>query len=160
MYPQARAARARAVVVDGRTVLVVAVPEGLGQVYGVEGHYVAREGSHRRALTPEEIRALLSRRGLFAYDREPVPGAPPRRTSTTRAVRAYAARFRSGEEMGAGRAPGRTGTPGAARGRPDGPAGALGRRHPAAGQRPAALLPAGPRRRGAVRRARRWASAS
>jgi len=61
--------------VDGATVLVVTVPEGLGQVYGVEGRYVVREGSYRRALSPDEIRSLLSRRGLFAYDREPVPGA-------------------------------------------------------------------------------------
>jgi len=34
---------------DGRAVLVVTVPEGFGQVYGVEGRYVAREGSPRRA---------------------------------------------------------------------------------------------------------------
>jgi hypothetical protein len=61
--------------VDGRTVLVVTVPEGISQVYGVEGHYLAREGSHRRALTPDELRALLSRRGLFAFDRLLVPGA-------------------------------------------------------------------------------------
>ena len=86
--------------VDGKTVLAVTVPEGLGQVYGVEGRYVVREGSHRRALTPEEIRALLSRRGLFAYDREPAPGATRAHLDEAR-VRAYAARFPSGREMGA-----------------------------------------------------------
>jgi len=85
--------------VDGRTILAVTVPEGLGQVYGVEGRYVVREGSYRRALAPEEIRALLSRRGLFAYDREPVPGATRAHLDDAR-VRAYAARFPSAEEMG------------------------------------------------------------
>ncbi len=85
--------------VDGRTVLVVTVPEGLGQVYGVEGRYVVREGSYRRALTPEEIRSLLSRRGLFAYDREPVPRATRAHLDEAR-VRAYAARFPSAQEMG------------------------------------------------------------
>lgn len=38
------------------TVLAVTVPESLGQVSGVEGRYVVREGSYRRALTPEENR--------------------------------------------------------------------------------------------------------
>jgi len=85
--------------VDGRTVLAVTVPEGLGQVYGVEGRYLVREGSYRRALTPEEIRSLLSRRGLFAYDREPVPGATRAHLDDAR-VRAYAARFPSAQEMG------------------------------------------------------------
>ena len=87
------------VLIDGRTVLVVAVPEGPGQVYGVEGHYLAREGSHRRALTPEEIRALLIRRGFFAYDREPARLATRAHLDDAR-VRAYAARFPSAEEMG------------------------------------------------------------
>jgi len=86
--------------VDGRTVLVVTIPEGLGQVYSVEGHYVAREGSHRRALTPEEIRALLSRRGLFAYDRQPVPGARRADLDPT-LVREFVSLFRSGRRMGA-----------------------------------------------------------
>jgi ATP-dependent DNA helicase RecG len=86
--------------VDGRTVLVVTVPEGLGQVYGVEGHYLAREGSHRRALTPEEIRTLLSRRGLFAFDRQPVPGATRDRLDP-KLVRAFVSRFRSGRRMDA-----------------------------------------------------------
>jgi len=86
--------------VDGRSVLVVTIPEGLGQVYGVEGRYVVREGSYRRALTPEEIRSLLSRRGLFAYDREPVAGATRAHLDDAR-VRAYAARFPSAQEMGA-----------------------------------------------------------
>ncbi len=85
--------------VDGVTVLAVTVPEGLGQVYGVEGRYLVREGSYRRALTPEEIRSLLSRRGLFAYDREPVPGATRAHLDDAR-VRAYAARFPSAAEMG------------------------------------------------------------
>lgn len=86
--------------VDGRPVLVVTVPEGLGQVYGVEGRYVAREGSHRRALTPDEIRSLLSRRGLFVYDRQPVPGA--RRADLDPVlVREFVGLFRSGRRMGA-----------------------------------------------------------
>ncbi len=67
--------------VDGATVLAVTAPEGLGQVYGVEGHYVVREGSYRRALSPEEIRSLLSRRGLFAPCDRPARHGPlrPRR---------------------------------------------------------------------------------
>ncbi len=98
--PKYELAQPERIDVDGRTVLVVTIPEGLGQVYSVEGHYVAREGSHRRALTPEEIRSLLSRRGLFAYDREPVPRATRAHLDEAR-VRAYAARFPSAQEMGA-----------------------------------------------------------
>lgn len=86
--------------VNGRTVLVVTVPEGLAQVYGVEGHYLAREGSHRRALTPDEIRTLLSRRGLFTFDRLPVPGAT-RDHLDPALVAAFTALFRSGGRMGA-----------------------------------------------------------
>jgi len=86
--------------VDSVTVLVVHVSEGLGHVYGVEGHYVAREGSHRRALTPEEIRSLLSRRGLFAFDRLPAPGAT-RAHLDGQLVRTFVGRFRSGRQMGA-----------------------------------------------------------
>ena len=85
--------------VDGRIVLSVTVPQGLNQIYGVEGHFVVREGSHRRALTPDDIRSLLSRRGLFAYDREPVPGATLAHLDEAR-IRAYAARFPSAQEMG------------------------------------------------------------
>ncbi len=58
--------------VDGATVIAVMVPEGLGQVYGVEGRYVVREGSYHRALSPDKIRSLLSRRGLVGINR-PLP---------------------------------------------------------------------------------------
>jgi len=85
--------------IGGKTVLAVTVPEGLGQVYAVEGRYVAREGSHRRALTPDEIRALLSRRGLFAYDRLPAPGAT-RADLDAALVREFVGLFRSGRRMG------------------------------------------------------------
>jgi ATP-dependent DNA helicase RecG len=98
--PKFELAAPERVEVDGVTVLVVQIPEGITQVYGVEGHYVAREGSHRRALTPEEIRSLLSRRGLFAFDRLPVPGAT-RAHLDGRLVRAFVSRFRSGRRMGA-----------------------------------------------------------
>jgi len=98
--PKYELAAPERVEVDGLTVLAVTVPEGLGHVYGVEGHFVAREGSHRRALTPEEIRALLSRRGLFTFDRLPVPGAA-RAHLDAALVRAFVGRFRSGSRMGA-----------------------------------------------------------
>jgi len=86
--------------VGGKTVLAVTVPEGLGHVYAVEGRYVAREGSYRRALTPDEIRLLLSRRGLFTYDRLPVPGAT-RADLDAALVREFVGLFRSGRRMGA-----------------------------------------------------------
>jgi ATP-dependent DNA helicase RecG len=97
--PKYELAAPEQVTVDGHTVLVVTIPEGLGHVYGVEGHFVAREGSHRRALTSDDIRSLLSRRGLFAYDREPVPDATRAHLEESR-VRAYAERFPSAQEMG------------------------------------------------------------
>src|SRR5260370_640545 len=68
-------------------------PDG-GHVYV----WVAREGSHRRALTPGEIRELLSRRGLFAFDRLPVPGTT-RADLDDRLVEQFVARFRSGRRM-------------------------------------------------------------
>ncbi len=75
---------------------------------------VARESSHRRTLTPEEIRELLSRRGLFAFDRLPVPGAT-RADLDDRLMEQFAARFRSGRRMEADlrelHSPGRLGGP-------------------------------------------------
>lgn len=85
--------------VGGCLVLAVTVPGGLRQVYGADGRYVVREGSFRRTLGAEEIRGLLARRGLYAFDRQPVPGAR-RADLDPAAVRAYAARFRSGRRMG------------------------------------------------------------
>lgn len=86
------------IAVDGLLVLALAVPAGLRQVYSVDGRYVVREGSFRRALGADEIRALLARRGLYAFDRQPVPGAR-RSDLDAAAVRAFAERFRSGRRM-------------------------------------------------------------
>jgi ATP-dependent DNA helicase RecG len=86
--------------VDGCVVLVVTIPEGLDQVYSVDGRYLARGGSHRRALTTDEIVSLLNRRGRYAYDATIVPGAT-RADLDEHQVRAYAARFRSGSQMDA-----------------------------------------------------------
>ena len=66
----------------------------------IRRRYVVREGSFRRALGADEIRALLARRGLYAFDRQPVPGAR-RSDLDPAAVRAFAERFRSGPRMGA-----------------------------------------------------------
>ncbi|MDQ2831700.1 MAG: ATP-binding protein, partial [Chloroflexota bacterium] len=54
--------------VAGRLILVAVVPEGLRDAYSVEGRFVARGGSFRRALDADEIRSLLNSRGRFAYD--------------------------------------------------------------------------------------------
>jgi len=87
------------IAVDGRVVLVVAIPGGLRQVYGADGRYVIREGSFRRPLGADELRALLSRRGLFNYDRLPAPGATRAHFDTT-LVREFVDLFRSGRRMG------------------------------------------------------------
>jgi len=84
--------------VEGRRVLVVTVPEGLRDAYSVEGRFVARGGSFRRTLDADEIRALLHRRGRFAYDMTIVPGATRAHLDEERA-RAFAARFTSGGDM-------------------------------------------------------------
>jgi ATP-dependent DNA helicase RecG len=79
-------------------VLAVTVPGGLRQVYSADGRYIVREGSFRRTLGAEEIRGLLARRGLFAYDTMPVPGAV--RADLERVlVRQYVERYRSGRRM-------------------------------------------------------------
>jgi len=86
--------------VDGRLVLVVAVPDGLLDAYSVEGRFVARGGSFRRTLAADEIRSLLNSRGRFAYDTTIVPGATRAHLDDER-VRAFAARFPSGAVMAA-----------------------------------------------------------
>ena len=84
--------------VAGRLVLVAVVPEGLRDAYSVEGRFVARGGSFRRALDADEIRSLLNSRGRFAYDASIVPGAARTHLDEER-VRAFAARFPSGAAM-------------------------------------------------------------
>jgi ATP-dependent DNA helicase RecG len=81
-------------------VLAVTVPAGLRQVYSADGRYVVREGSFRRTLGAEEIRGLLTRRGLFAYDTMAVPGAI-RSDLDPELVRRYVERYRSGRRMDA-----------------------------------------------------------
>jgi ATP-dependent DNA helicase RecG len=84
--------------VDGRTVLVVTIPDDQDNAYSVDGRYQVRGGSYRRTLAGDEILSLLNRRGRFSYDATIVPGAT-RAHLDEQLVRAYAARFRSGKRM-------------------------------------------------------------
>jgi ATP-dependent DNA helicase RecG len=84
--------------VDGRAVLVVTIPDDRGQAYSVDGRYLERKGTFRRTLDGEEILALLSSRGRYAYDATPVPGATRAHLDAV-LVAEFAARFPSGEHM-------------------------------------------------------------
>jgi len=86
--------------VKGRLILAVSIPAGLRHVYNVEGRYLQRRGSFRRALDVGEIRGLMNRRGVFAFDTMRVAGAS-RADLDEALVQAFAARFRSGERMAA-----------------------------------------------------------
>ena len=86
--------------VKGRLILAVSIPAGLRHVYNVEGRYLQRRGSFRRALDVGEIRSLMNRRGVFAFDTMRVAGAS-RSDLDEALVQAFAARFRSGERMAA-----------------------------------------------------------
>jgi len=84
--------------VEGRTVLVVTIPDDRSQAYSVDGRYLERKGTFRRTLDGEEILALLNRRGRYAYDATRVPGAT-RAHLDEALVAGFAARFASGEHM-------------------------------------------------------------
>ncbi len=84
--------------VDGKLVLAVTIPDDRGQAYSVDGRYQERRGSFRRTLDGDEILALLSNRGRYAYDATCVPGAE-RAHLDTRLVEAFVARFTSGQRM-------------------------------------------------------------
>jgi len=84
--------------IDGRDVFVATVPDDRRNAYSVDGRYQVRRGTFRRPLDSDEILALLSSRGRYAYDATIVPGAH-RDHLDGRLVDAFAARFPSGSTM-------------------------------------------------------------
>lgn len=57
--------------VKGSTMVVVQVPRGMPHVYGLDGRYLARQGSTDVPLTPSQLRRLLLERGDVTFESEP-----------------------------------------------------------------------------------------
>ena len=49
----------RIVVIDGSSVVEVAIPRGLAHVYGYKGKYLVRDGLQNRPLNPRRLRSLI-----------------------------------------------------------------------------------------------------
>jgi ATP-dependent DNA helicase RecG len=63
--------------IDGKPVLVVAVPPGLPHVYSYKGKYLVREGTRNRPLTPQQLRRLMIERGAAGFEALLPDGARP-----------------------------------------------------------------------------------
>jgi ATP-dependent DNA helicase RecG len=65
----------RMTMVDGRTLLVATVPDGLPHVYDLDGRYLGRAGTQNRPLGADALKRLLIERGQINYETLPVRGA-------------------------------------------------------------------------------------
>jgi ATP-dependent DNA helicase RecG len=54
--------------VEGKTVLVVTVPQGLPHVYSCRGKYLARSGARNCPLIPGQLRRLMLQRGAVSFE--------------------------------------------------------------------------------------------
>lgn len=59
------------------TVLIVSVPPGLPNVYGLEGRYLGRDGAQTNPLSARRLRQLLMERGAIQFEAQIAPGASP-----------------------------------------------------------------------------------
>lgn len=58
-----------------RTVLMVTVPAGLPNVYGLEGRFLGREGTQTNPLPARRLRQLLMERGVVQFEALAAPGS-------------------------------------------------------------------------------------
>lgn len=59
----------------GKQVLQICVPQGLPNVYSVDGRYWVREGAQTNPLAARRMRQLLMERGALHFESRPLPGA-------------------------------------------------------------------------------------
>lgn len=60
---------------DGRSALIVTVPEGLPHVYDLDGRYQGRVGAQNRPLSAQALQRLFIERGQIKYETLPAAGA-------------------------------------------------------------------------------------
>ena len=60
---------------QGKQVLVITVPNGLPNVYNLDGRYLVREGVHTVNLPARQLRQLLMERGVVHFEAQVPPGA-------------------------------------------------------------------------------------
>lgn len=65
----------RPVKLDEKTVIVVRIPAGMPNVYGLDGRYMRREGAQNVGLKPMELRRLIIERGVTSFESEAAPNA-------------------------------------------------------------------------------------
>jgi len=61
--------------VDGKTLVLQAVPPGLPHVYSFAGLYLVRRGTTNMPLTPYQLRRLLAERSEGSFESRPAPAA-------------------------------------------------------------------------------------
>lgn len=64
----------RAKVVQDKNLIVAQVPNGMPNVYALNGHYLRRDGAQNIGLKPSELRRLIIQRGVTSFEAEAVPG--------------------------------------------------------------------------------------
>lgn len=62
-------------VVDGKTLVVIDIPDGLPHVYAYDGRYVVRRGIHVAPLHPPDLRQLMFERGEVSFETDIPHGA-------------------------------------------------------------------------------------
>ncbi|MGD2026320.1 MAG: putative DNA binding domain-containing protein [Anaerolineales bacterium] len=61
--------------VTGKQVVIVTVPEGLPNVYNLEGRYLTRDGRHNIPFSARKLRELLVARGILQFESRVPPDA-------------------------------------------------------------------------------------
>lgn len=61
--------------IEDKTLLVVSIPAGMPNVYGLDGRYVRRVDTRNIGLKPSELRRMMIERGVTSFESEMVPSA-------------------------------------------------------------------------------------
>ena len=85
---------------NGRTIVVVQVPNGLPHVYQLGGRYLVREDGHNRPLTAAQVHQLMARRGVTHFETQAPPVATLGDLDWDR-VRQYANRMQPFQDLDA-----------------------------------------------------------
>ena len=65
----------RTITIQGQSVVIVEIPQGMPHVYSLEGRYLQRKNTTNNPLQPEELRRLIITRTETNFETEPARGA-------------------------------------------------------------------------------------
>jgi len=84
------------VILEGRTVVVATVSDGLEATYSLAGRFAIREGSFNRSMSPADVLQHAARRGTLDYESTPVLDATLNDLNEKRMMDFLAQRLRAG----------------------------------------------------------------